>query len=277
MQGKKGRIVNLKRVVTICVSAVVWIFSAFRNCCAVIVGHRTPALWTVLYYHSISPDQRERFCRQMDVLLRLTKPTLLGGSEASNNLKARTTVTFDDGFLSYREIALPEMMKRGIPSILFVPSGWMGKQADWAVNNSVGEMLEKVLDSRQLNDLGKNPLVAIGSHCVSHRDLCSLEERDSTAEIWQSRKDLQAATGTEVNMLSFPYGSFDESHIAIAQHAGYQKVFSTMPISYENDRDFLIGRVTVDVEDSWFEFRMKLAGAYRWLPLAIKFKKKLYR
>jgi peptidoglycan/xylan/chitin deacetylase (PgdA/CDA1 family) len=277
MQDKKGRTANLKRALLICVSTLVWICDALRSRYALIIRHPSPTLWTVLYYHSISEDQRERFCRQMDMLLRLTKPSLPGGSEASNNLKARTTVTFDDGFLSYREIALPEMMKRGIPSILFVPSGWMGKQADWTVNKTDGEILEKVLDSKQLNDLGKNPLVVIGSHCVSHRDLCSLEERDSMAEIWQSRKDLQAATGTEVNMLSFPYGSFDESHIAIAQHAGYQRVFSTMPISYENDRDFLIGRVTVDVEDSWFEFRMKLAGAYRWLPMAIKFKKKLYR
>jgi len=36
-----------------------------------------------------------------------------------------------------------------------------------------------------------------------------------------------------------------------------------------------VGRVRVDPTDSPIEFRLKLLGAYRWLPLAFSWKRRL--
>ena len=80
-----------------------------------------------------------------------------------------------------------------------------------------------------------------------------------------------------IKLISVPYGQFDSNFTKLFIEAGYQKVFLNIPTFPATKTDlFVMGRISVDAEDWPFEYYLKLAGAYHWLPIAISLKKKLY-
>jgi peptidoglycan/xylan/chitin deacetylase (PgdA/CDA1 family) len=266
---------GFKRSIRFFISAFVWLYDRLIHFGARITGLKANQDWIVICYHSIPAQQRERFSRQMDALLRWAVPAVADEPAGGNGGRRRVTVTFDDGFVSYVDNALPELMKRRIPSILFVPSRWLGRQADWITRENAGRQLESVLTEDRLKELSRNPLVTIGSHCKTHRDLCRLEEEEAADEVIQSRKELQSITGKEIDTLSFPFGSYRPSHVQSARIAGYRRVFSVQPIPVREGNEFVMGRAPVEPEDCLVEFYLKVAGAYRWLPAVTALKAKI--
>src|SRR5262245_46416310 len=107
---------SVKFVISLIFFAIRWITSSFRR----LVRRPTPAEALILYYHSVSKRERSRFADQMDVLLRWATPVRADFTNLPNTEVRRfVAVTFDDGFVSFVENALPELEKRNIPATLF--------------------------------------------------------------------------------------------------------------------------------------------------------------
>lgn len=230
----------------------------------------------VLYYHGISAQHRRQFARQMDAVREVSTPVRADAVEAPAAGPC-TAVTFDDGFVSVIENALPELRARRIPCTMFVPTGSLGSGPAW-LSGDHQDARELVLSREQLRDLSSDDLVFIGSHSVSHPNLSHVDEARALAELQQSKSELEAILATEVATFSFPHGAYDSRTVALARQAGYRRVFSVNPstASFAADQ-FLQGRVRVDVTDSPFEVRLKARGAYRWLSTASAWKRRLLR
>jgi peptidoglycan/xylan/chitin deacetylase (PgdA/CDA1 family) len=86
------------------------------------------------------------------------------------------------------------------------------------------------LSVQQLADLSRDPLVTIGSHCMSHRRLSALPEAEMREELGASRRILEAATGREVRHVAYPYGSKEacgQREFAAAAECGYRTGVTT--------------------------------------------------
>jgi peptidoglycan/xylan/chitin deacetylase (PgdA/CDA1 family) len=219
----------------------------------------------VLYYHAVKPHQRQMFARQMDEMLRRARPFVAGRPEAMKAETPNVAVTFDDGFRSVIENAAPELESRRIPFTLFVPTGSLGQRPAWIRDPKHPSWEETVLSAAELRDLACHPLVALGSHSVTHPNLGELEAGEAAKELAQSRAELQCAAGIEIDSFSFPHGGYTPALIDQAQAAGYRRAFTIEPAIIDGDSDaFTLGRVAADPEDWPLEFRLKIAGAYRW-------------
>jgi peptidoglycan/xylan/chitin deacetylase (PgdA/CDA1 family) len=116
--------------------------------------------------------------------------------------------------------------------------------------------------------------ILIGSHSVTHPRLSDLEESDAIYEIEESRRQLGDLLGRDVTMFSLPYGASSDSIIDHCKNAGYSRVFTNEPVlAFGRSAEFTTGRVSVNPDEWKLEFRLKLAGAYRWLPLAFATKR----
>jgi hypothetical protein len=74
--------------------------------------------------------------------------------------------------------------------------------------------------------------------------------------------------------LSFPYGGFNDAVIEGCREAGYERVFTALPVfAFSQPGEFVCGRVGAAPTDWPIEFRLKLAGAFRWLPYAYDLKR----
>ena len=230
----------------------------------------------ILYYHAVYPQEKEAFARQMDYLLRCTKPIAINKINLLKPGGRYSAVTFDDGFTCVLDNALPVLAERNIPAALFVPSGCLGQQPPWLEEGNIDHN-NVVMTEVQLKSLDKK-FVLVGSHGRTHQNLLQISQDEARKEIIQSKKELEDIMKTPIETVSFPHGDFDQTHIDMAIQAGYRQAYSIIPeLIYSGSDCFLRGRVKVDPSDWRMEYRLKLLGAYRWLPKAFAIKKKLHQ
>jgi len=228
-------------------------------------GKKVPGTCVVLYYHSVGPGERANFARQMTMLSHLAKPTRADRTGQFENGVHHAAVSFHDAFESVCDNALPEMAERGIPSTLFVPSGYVGRHPGWDMEVGHRDCQEVVIGVDRLRSLNTE-LVSIGSHTVTHPDMTSLSEEAATAELRKSRIDLEAILGRPVALFAFPYGRHNESLVRWCKEAGYQRVFTIQPkLAFSEAGEFVTGSCAVSPTDWPLEFKLKLLGAYQWL------------
>jgi peptidoglycan/xylan/chitin deacetylase (PgdA/CDA1 family) len=258
----------LKRAVKFAISTIVFCMDSISGICMAIFGRRRPTRCVVLYYHVVGREDRAHFARQLDEISRLANPIWADRPDMIGDGPHYAAITFDDGYRSFRENALPKLTERKIPVHLFVPSGIMGDPPNWLPADDPERRREVVMTAEELKALDPK-CVAIGSHCVSHRDLTALGDEEAAHEIIASKRALEETLGREVPTISFPHGFYRESHIEQARRAGYRKVFTiSSALAFENGDEYVVDRVRVDPGDWMFELRLKTLGCYRWMAVA---------
>lgn len=239
------------------------------------MGRQPAARCVVLAYHSVSESERPKFAHQMDLVIRHSIPIHSGARQLPGACGRYTAVTFDDGLQNIVDNALPELRKRKIPATLFIVTDVLGRNPSWEYFGGDDPTLQRAMTEEQLKELPSD-LVTIGSHTMTHPVLPKIDAEQLRRELAGSRSKLESMLSREVKQLSFPYGSFDERVVHACREAGYDRVFSALPVfSIAKTDEFLTGRMGVSTRDWAIEFRLKLAGAYRWLPYAFSMKRKL--
>lgn len=230
----------------------------------------------ILYYHAIAPRHRERFARQMDILRRYAEPVQTDFDLPLPRGRRFACVTFDDGMVSFANVALPELEKRQIPSTVFVVSGKLGQPPDWRNYSDEPLTTETTMNADQLRGISGH--ARIGSHTATHPMLTHLEEAEARRELQDSRTTLESLLNEKVTQFSFPYGDFNDTLIKLSLEAGYERVFTTQPSTFKSlVSASVFGRVTVEPTDWDLEFRLKVLGAYTWLPKAFAIKRNIRR
>src|SRR5271167_2250039 len=112
------------------------------------LGLPSPGTIVPIYYHQVSRENRERFARQMDHLVRWAKPVRADDLDFHRPILRRVVVTADDGWLSFVENALPELQKRNIPLTLFVASHRLG--------DNLGDRTDRLISKSELLNLPRD-------------------------------------------------------------------------------------------------------------------------
>jgi peptidoglycan/xylan/chitin deacetylase (PgdA/CDA1 family) len=187
--------------------------------------------------------------------------------------RAYAAVTFDDGFQNIVDNALPELRKRGIHSTLFIVTESLGSNRAWEHRGGDDTRNEQVMSAEQLGRIDAE-FVSIGSHTMTHPFLPSIDNDQLVMELTGSQKKLKELTNREIKLLSFPYGAFNPIIAEKCRQAGYERVFTALPFfAMSEPNEFVTGRVGTAPTDWPIEFRLKLFGAYRWLPKAYELKR----
>jgi peptidoglycan/xylan/chitin deacetylase (PgdA/CDA1 family) len=266
---KSLKTIEWSRVLKCGISLGVYLATRSRVFVLRLFGIRTAGSCVILNYHSITADQREAFARQLDILRRHATPVRVDRELTSEPGKKTAAITFDDGFEDFLLQALPELRTRNIPSTVFVIVKAVGQEF------GTTERLDRVMSVQQLRALPED-LVTIGSHTLTHPFLPETTKTEAYQEIVESRKELEKMLGRPIELFSFPFGGFTQALVDICREAGYRRVFTTLPTLAVNSREgFAVGRVRADTTDWPLETHLKIAGAYRWLPLAFELKRRI--
>jgi len=266
---------TLLRLTKLFISMGFYVCSGVGNLISSLMGKKAPGTCVAVHYHEVASQHRKRFARQMDTLLRHAKPLAADYRQPLQPGQHHVVVTIDDGLLSSIENAIPELVQRRIPVVLFALPGLLGTVPRWAEfgTDSIGK--EIIATADRLRELPRD-LITIGSHTMTHPLLPSLSEDESKFQLIASRAELEKLLNREITLFSFPYGEFSDPLIQLCREAGYQRVFTVLPIPALTDpREFVTGRIAVNPTDWGLEFRLKILGAYRWLPAVFAWKRKL--
>jgi len=258
-----------KRALKCGISLAVFVCSETVALLRRLVGRTRKGRCVVLYYHSVPSQQRESFAKQLDVVLRHSQAVRTDQSCPSVLVGPCAAITFDDGFENFLTEALPELQKRKLPATVFVIADGM--------NRAFGPegYAEKLMSLEQVRGL-PSELISIGSHTVTHPMLTQLDLSQARFEILESRAKLEQMLNRDITEFSFPFGDHNAAMVDLCREAGYYRVYTTLPaFAFERAEEFVVGRVRVDPTDWPLEFRLKLAGAYRWLPAIFSMKRKI--
>jgi peptidoglycan/xylan/chitin deacetylase (PgdA/CDA1 family) len=259
----------MKRVIKLVLSTLVWMTDQGRAWLLRLTGRKPAGRGVILYYHGVRAEETGMFDRQMEQLLRCARPIAADWQGPLEPGTLSVAVTFDDAFLSVAENAWPAMERRRIPATIFVPTGYLGQVPGWLTNPRSKAGKEIVMTPEQLRELGRKPLMTLGSHTVFHRRMDRLGEADARVDLFESKSQLEAVLGRTVDTFSFPHGAYTPRVLELAREAGYRVVYGISPTCSEGEYGgFLLGRVAVEPDDWAWEFRLKMAGAYRWMARA---------
>jgi peptidoglycan/xylan/chitin deacetylase (PgdA/CDA1 family) len=229
----------------------------------------------VLYYHSVLGTQRERFIRQLEYISKKYSLVSLSSLNKLPPKKNLISITFDDGLSSILKNALPELKKREIPTTIFIPAANIDNYPKWDQKGQAIYYEDRIINREEIKELSDWG-IEIASHTLHHTDLRNVHSEAAKEELLLSKSILEEIIGKEVVSFSFPYGSYNDDLINLALDCGYNFVYTTQPeiISLPIKRK-VFGRISVEPEDSMLEFKLKVAGAYSWLPRAIRLKRKI--
>jgi peptidoglycan/xylan/chitin deacetylase (PgdA/CDA1 family) len=261
--------VSVGRILKFAISLGVYALTALRDSLFRVFGIKPKGYCVILNYHSVPASERRNFARQMDMVLRHSTPLDVQTEALPAQRTRYVGITFDDGFENFISVALPELQRRNIPSTVFIILEALGNEF------GTPEFLEKVMSADQLRSIPQY-LVTLGSHTLTHPFLPSLRNEEAFNELLESRLQLEKILNRSVTLFSFPFGGFSDELVQLSRQAGYARVFTTLPnLAFTGEEQFAVGRIRADTTNWPLEFRLKIVGAYRWLPWAFALKRRL--
>lgn len=155
-------------------------------------------------------------------------------------------ITFDDGYRSVADRALPSMQARGWPGVLNLTVKNLrvrGGLSEWRVRKLIAAGWE------------------LGSHSLTHPDLTRLDDATLTREIAGSRLILRSRFGVRVDFFCYPAGRYDAAVIRAVRRAGYFGATTTIEGVARPGQPYELQRIRVSRRHGVDGLAQALAGA----------------
>lgn len=168
----------------------------------------------------------------------------------------RVVITFDDGYRSLHQYALPILARYRFRATVFAIAGYVGRPNLWDVKFFLPRFQH--LDWSELREL----LAAgweIGSHSLKHDYLPALAEDELRRDLSDSRKILEDNLQLPVRHLSLPFGRGNPRVYRVAQEVGYASVATLGDAAREALPNMkIVSRRGVYLWDSMASFRQRV-------------------
>lgn len=169
----------------------------------------------ILAYHAIEAGPRPLcmdpglFAEHLDCLAQSEVPVVtldrLGRDLRAGQLEGRSVaITFDDGFQSVIDEAVPLLAQRALPATIFCVAGHLGGHNDWPSQPQHVPRL-RLAGAPALAALAGSS-IQIGSHGMHHAPLRRADDGTLAQEIVASRSALEATVRAPVRWFAYPYG-----------------------------------------------------------------------
>jgi len=206
----------------------------------------------VLLYHSVADiapyEQLQRYTvtpsrfREHVAAIASSGRTAMTVSELASALRGErplplrpVAVTFDDGY-DDTPAAVELLRDSGISSTVYVTTGTIGTP------RGISEALWPALIASASE---------IGAHTVTHPHLDEIPTREATAEIGDSRRELEERLGGPVASFAYPHGAHDRVIRDAVIAAGFTSAAAVKnALSHRGDDPFAIARWTVTSDAS---------------------------
>lgn len=213
------------------------------------VGSRPPAADP----HNLFVPTRSLEAQLRAQLARGRRPLDVGDYLAGKGDGRHFLVTFDDGYRSVHDEALPLLRRLGVPATVFVLPGRLGGVSGW-MPEMTGEPLLTAAEILALRAAG----IDIGLHGLDHTALPGLPPDRLREQVAGAADLLADMLGERPRAFAYPYGEHDAAARAAVAEAGFEVAFAT----HAGAGALAVPRVDVNATDTRATFRVKTAAAY---------------
>jgi peptidoglycan/xylan/chitin deacetylase (PgdA/CDA1 family) len=168
----------------------------------------------------------------------------------------RFLVTFDDGYHSVYELALPVLIELGVPATVFLCAGLLGGVSGW-----MPDLPAEPLVTRQQALALRSAGLDIGLHGMDHTVLAGAPDAELRRQTVDAAELLRAQLGERPAAFAYPAGLHDGRARAAVAAAGMRVAFAT----HRGAGPFAVPRVDVNATDTGRTFSLKTRRGYRQL------------
>lgn len=217
----------------------------------------------VIYYHEVVESgqgfsyqkiEKDKFEQQMKYLQEHHYQTLLFEDLDKPLPEKSIIVSFDDGFKSVYENAVPIMEKYGIKANIYLPTNYIGQDAHFMTWDM----------ARELQQTGNYEFAA---HTHNHVDIRTLNEAEMRSEIGLPTEVFQRELQSEPIAFCMPYGTFDKKSIGLLKkNSKYKYILGSFygTMAEKQLQNKIMPRIGISNEDSMADFERKLLGELNW-------------
>jgi peptidoglycan/xylan/chitin deacetylase (PgdA/CDA1 family) len=153
---------------------------------------------------------------------------MIQGQQDGTRTKLMVHITFDDAYGENCEFAIPELVRRRIPTTYFVATSFVESGRSFPHDLSRGKPLRPNTKA-EIGQMASQGIV-IGAHSHTHLDFGQdLPHSILVSEIRDVRKKLQDWTGQSIDYFAFPYGqvkNISQAALDMVFASGYQVAVS---------------------------------------------------
>lgn len=203
----------------------------------------------------------KRFRDQMTWIAGYRNPvsldTLLAGIDGQGELPdSPVAVTFDDGFASTFEHAMPVLEQHKIPATMFIVADRIGEDNDWMHQRGMPRRV--LMDAGQIREMHA-AAISIGSHTLTHPRLPECQPDEMGREIAESKARLEDLLSCPVRHFAYPYGLYNEMARELVEQSGYLSACSTRSgFNNKETNRYELRRIEVFGSDRLWNLKQKL-------------------
>lgn len=237
----------------------------------------------IAYHNVVEPDDAGRgdsslhlplskFLKQIDWLAETHQVVALDTAAAGGvGSRPQAVITFDDAYRGAVSLALPEVVRRGLPATVFVSPALLGAGSTWWDEMGEAGLLAPELRRACLHELGGRteairenmfrekdvPIlprsygiaapdelrehcregITLASHAWAHEHLPSMDRADREASLRRTLEWLDTFGGPTTSWLALPYGAESPATIGSALDLGHAGVLRITGGRWGEDRD----------------------------------------
>jgi len=187
---------------------------------------------------------------------------IVSGKLTTKDLQNKLIITFDDCAAELFEFAIPELVKRKMKAVFYMPSDHIDGQNIWDIEeyNMASVKLMNRSQLQHLLQLG----MEVGSHGEKHIKLNKLSKTDAYTDIAESKKTLEKLLNHRIYSFAYPYGVIPAQHREMLAKAGYQ---FGLAIYTRFENKYSLRRFAINEADDQKIIDMKLGKRYRLMRL----------
>ncbi|KAA3622698.1 MAG: polysaccharide deacetylase family protein [Flavobacterium sp.] len=168
-------------------------------------------------------------------------------------------ITFDDAYVSFKDLAVPLLQKYDLKATLFVPMGYLGKTDEWYSGKV------DIMNAQQLHSLEPDT-VELGYHSFQHGKYNELTPEEIAADTQRALEVVKQHQLPLSPALAYPYGKFPrdkESYTKFVEYLKQQRFIYGLRIGNRLNKfpfpdAFKIQRLDIKGEYGLEKFRRKI-------------------
>ena len=135
---------------------------------------------------------------------------------------------------------------------------------NWADTPGITRPGYRTMSAAELKLLASNDLFTIGAHTLTHPALASYPFSFQNKELSENRKILRELTSQDVDLLSYPFGNYNNDTIAITRDTGFAAAFTTEEKTIKSTSPkYTLGRFQVkNITGTQFKSDLKRWGSH---------------
>lgn len=171
--------------------------------------------------------------------------------------KNSVIITFDDCPKNLFDFVVPELIRRKMKAVFYVPTAYIDSYNAWDVNEQGFDKIN-LIDREQIKFLAENNM-EVGSHGHFHLKQSKIAVSSQKDELVYSKEILEGIIQKPIYSFAFPYGETPKQYQKLLKSFGYKYGVS---IYKANTNRYALRRIVIHKTDTKKSILFKLSTSY---------------